>query len=84
MELLLKEMGIREKNKGISIGLSHIDMEPGGMTLSSYSPIDGSLIAEVATASEGDYDRIVRESIESHMILCSMPAPKRGEIIRRI
>ncbi len=48
------------------------------------SPIDASVIAKVALASEEDYDHIVQITREAFLNWRLLPAPKRGTIVREI
>src|SRR5689334_8371339 len=57
---------------------------PSGGVLESTNPSDGSVIARVALAGSGDYDRVVRAAVESFDQWRLLPAPKRGEIVREI
>ncbi len=48
------------------------------------SPVDGEKFAAIGRASAGDYDQVVREAQQAFPVWRSMPAPKRGEIVRQI
>ena len=48
------------------------------------SPIDGRLLATVRTATPGDVRRVVEASAEAFKSWRTIPAPKRGEFVRRI
>ncbi|MFH1874650.1 MAG: aldehyde dehydrogenase family protein [Pseudomonadota bacterium] len=50
----------------------------------SYSPIDGKKIGSVQTASEKDYENILKKAQKAFAAWRLVPAPKRGEIIREI
>jgi aldehyde dehydrogenase (NAD+) len=54
-----------------------------GKSIDSYSPVDGKLIASVKTASEKDYEKIIKLAQQASSEFRLMPAPKRGEIIRQ-
>ncbi|MEZ5414170.1 MAG: aldehyde dehydrogenase family protein [Opitutaceae bacterium] len=53
-----------------------------GPVLESRSPIDGSLLGRVATATPADYDRTVRSAQKAFAAWRELPAPKRGEVVR--
>jgi aldehyde dehydrogenase (NAD+) len=57
---------------------------PGASTLRSYSPIDNSLLGEVITATTAEYDQVVEEAHATFLTWRSVPAPKRGLLIRDI
>jgi aldehyde dehydrogenase (NAD+) len=55
-----------------------------GAAIEKCSPIDGSRLASVTTATPADYDRAVRSAQEAFMTWRELPAPKRGEVVRRL
>ena len=60
MQNLLKQLGISEHNKGVSTGTNWL--ESGGPVISSYSPVDGKKIGEVASSDHDAYDRLVKQA----------------------
>ncbi len=56
----------------------------GRDTMVSYSPIDGSQIAEVTMATEGDYQKVLDRAQESFKIWRDIPAPQRGLLVKEI
>ncbi|MCB0353299.1 MAG: aldehyde dehydrogenase family protein [Bdellovibrionales bacterium] len=81
MNSLLQSLGLKAKNPGC---FSTEIRESSGNYLSSYSPVDGAEIATVEITSEEDYDWVVERSRETFLEWRRVPAPKRGEVIRRI
>ncbi|HVB03896.1 MAG TPA: aldehyde dehydrogenase family protein [Chitinophagaceae bacterium] len=79
---VLKPFLIPAHSPGISTGtvfpVAHGDI------LSSYSPVDGSLIAELVSGNKADFDSLVKRSAEAFLVWSRWPAPKRGEVIRQI
>ena len=74
------------------LGLSAKTANPGvfsgewggsGPVIDKFSPIDGSLLARVRTASPADYERAAAAAHEAFADWRDLPAPKRGEVIRR-
>ena len=51
----LKQLGIAEVNDGSSTGAEFF---ANGDSLSSFSPVDGKLIAKVTTTSKEDFERV--------------------------
>lgn len=47
-------------------------------------PADGEIVARVSASVESDWETIVRNSIEAQKKWRNVPAPRRGEFIRRI
>jgi aldehyde dehydrogenase (NAD+) len=79
----LKKLGIEEKNYGASTGQNWIKTETEG-ELKIISPVDGKLIATVYQASIQDYNQVIEKAKEAFKYWRTVPAPKRGEIVRQI
>jgi aldehyde dehydrogenase (NAD+) len=56
----------------------------GAHRLRVLSPIDRSVIAEVACADADSYDRVVDDAVEVFKEWRKVPAPERGEMVRKI
>ncbi|WP_317899028.1 L-piperidine-6-carboxylate dehydrogenase [Aurantibacillus circumpalustris] len=80
MQKTLKALGLKEINDGCSTGQNWF---ANGEILESYSPVDGKLIAKVKTATQEDYQKIVKTADEAFKYWRTLPAPKRGEIVRQ-
>jgi aldehyde dehydrogenase (NAD+) len=79
---VLKDLGIEPENTGVSTGTQWL--EGSGKWIESYSPVDGSLIARVKCAGEFDYELVVKKAEEAFKVWRTIPAPKRGEIVRQM
>jgi len=79
----LKKLKIEENNFGSSTGTvwNHTTSD-GKLTISS--PANGEVIASVYQASENDYTNIIKTSNQAFKYWRTVPAPKRGEIVRQI
>lgn len=53
-----------------------------GGSLHAYSPIDGSRIADVRTHSEHEIQQALEQAQAAYLTWRTVPAPKRGELIR--
>lgn len=82
MHDFLSELGIGKNNSGLCFG-EWVE-KTRGPEVTSYSPIDGEPIAKIQTASEEDYDIVVDKAQKAFTTWQTMPAPKRGEIVRQI
>jgi aldehyde dehydrogenase (NAD+) len=80
MQDVLKALGIKEVNDGCSTGSNWF---ASGDILESYSPVDGKLIAKVKTATKADYQKIINAASSAFKQWRTIPAPKRGEIVRQ-
>ncbi len=78
----LHVLNIAEKNNGVSTGLKWIPTT--GETITSYTPVDGSVIGTVNTADRNAYDHVVQQAQDAFVEWRKWPAPKRGEIVRQI
>lgn len=76
----MKALGLGRLNQGVFCG----EWISSGSWLQSLSPNDGKLLAQVRTATPQDYERAVRRSRAAFEKWKTLPAPKRGEIIRQL
>ncbi len=79
----LKALGIKEKNFGASTGTKWNETNNQG-ELKIYSPATGEFIASVYQASEGDFEKVMKTADKAFKYWRTIPAPKRGEIVRQI
>jgi len=79
---VLKELGIRGVNPGVSTGKKWI--KSSGPVLKSVSPVDGKLIATVQSADEKSFRKVVEVSKNAFESWRQVPAPKRGEVVRQV
>ncbi len=82
LKAVLNSLGIKPVNAGVSTGTKWI--KTNGPVLSSYSPVDGALIAKVQTANQKSFDKVVETSRKAFHEWRLIPAPRRGEIVRQI
>ncbi|MBV8140806.1 MAG: aldehyde dehydrogenase family protein [Verrucomicrobia bacterium] len=55
-----------------------------GTLLEKRSPIDGTFLARIAQATEQDYERAIAGAHRAFLHWRTTPAPKRGEVVRRL
>ena len=77
----LKKLGLKQSNHGTSTGL--ILLRGGRKSIKSYSPVDGALIGSVTVTTREQYDAILTTATEAFKVWRTVPAPKRGEIVRQ-
>ena len=82
MKDVLKTLGIKDVNPGLCTGTKWIDTT--GDKLTSYSPADGTAIAEIQQATLEDYRKVIDTAKGAFKVWKKVPAPKRGEIVRQI
>ena len=79
---VLARLGIAESNSGVFA--DEWVPEPGGTEIEVENPATGKLLARVRTAGRADYDRVVTASQRAFTLWRELPAPRRGEVIRRL
>lgn len=82
IQSILNQLGIKNSNAAFSTG-SNWGGEMNAKTLESFSPVDGKLIATAKVATAEDYNAIVTTAQQAFVEWRTVPAPKRGEIIRQ-
>ncbi len=55
-----------------------------GERLASVSPVDGKVIGEISCAGADEYEKVALRAQEAFIKWRTVPAPGRGEIVRRI
>lgn len=80
MQALLKKLKLKTVNAGAYAGEWIQDSR--GQTLVSLNPATGEPIAKVIQATGAVYDRVVIQANESFKTWRSIPAPKRGQLVR--
>jgi aldehyde dehydrogenase (NAD+) len=77
----LKKLGLLQKNNGTSTGLK--SSASSKVYLDSYSPVDGSFIGSVSVSSKKEYEHVIQKAQSAFKVWRTIPAPKRGEIVRQ-
>ncbi|WP_343488243.1 aldehyde dehydrogenase family protein [Allomuricauda sp. d1] len=80
IENALETLGIKEINDGTSTGSENFG---SGELIESYSPVDGQLIGKVKSTTKEDYEKVMQVATKAFEHWRTMPAPQRGEIVRR-
>jgi aldehyde dehydrogenase (NAD+) len=78
----LQKIGVQPENLGSSTGMNWLPS--AGAYLSSLSPADGNLIAQVQVATPETYEAVVSQAQLAFEKWRTVPAPLRGEIVREI
>jgi aldehyde dehydrogenase (NAD+) len=77
---VLKALGLSSINRGVFDG----EWRGSGPILESFSPNDGSLLAKIRTATSEDYERTAQRAAAAFQKWKTVPAPRRGEIVRQL
>jgi len=81
MKTILKNLGIKATENGAGTG---DPVRCHGRLLEVRSPIHGKIIGKVRLADKNDYETVIRRAADAFASWKTVPAPKRGEIVRQI
>ncbi|MFQ5411586.1 MAG: aldehyde dehydrogenase family protein [Phycisphaerae bacterium] len=79
---LLRNLGIETERA--NPGVFHGEWTGSDAVLESVSPIDGQPIASVAQATPEEYEQTVAAAVRAFESWRTIPAPKRGEVVRQL
>jgi aldehyde dehydrogenase (NAD+) len=79
---VLTQLNLRPESMGAAVGREWV--ETHGPTIKVRSPIDGSTLAAVRTVSPEDVHKVIDKAGEAFKTWRLVPAPVRGEFVRRI
>jgi aldehyde dehydrogenase (NAD+) len=82
LEDVLDRLGIEQSQTGVFRGRSR--PRPTGEELVSFNPATGQPLGRVLTASRDDYEQLVEQSVRAFGQWRMVPAPQRGEFVRRL
>jgi len=76
---VFERLGLTAHNSGVFAG----EWFGSGPTIEKVSPIDGSVLASATTATQVDVARVVEAAQHAFVGWRAVPAPTRGELVRR-
>ena len=79
---ILNNLKLKDINEGASDGVNHIKSD--GELKNIYSPVDGKKIASVIETSNESYEQLIDIAQKSFLKWRKVPAPVRGDIVRKI
>ncbi|MGW8143337.1 MAG: L-piperidine-6-carboxylate dehydrogenase [Anaerolineales bacterium] len=82
MKPILEKLEIQEVNPGACTGPDGWIADPQGKELVSYNPTTGESIAKVVQASPTTYESVITQASKAFKTWRSLPAPKRGQVVR--
>lgn len=83
MNPILENLGLSQTNPGTWSGANPVETESAPL-IESVNPATGDVIATVRTTTESEYDRLIITARESFLEWRKIPAPVRGDAIRRL
>ena len=81
---ILEQLGISDTNTGVCTGPDEWIQTDDVGVLQSFSPASGDLIASVSVCGISDYETVIERAATAFEEWRMVPAPRRGELIRRI
>ncbi|MEZ4707279.1 MAG: aldehyde dehydrogenase family protein [Caldilineaceae bacterium] len=82
MNSLLTKLHLSDTNPGACAGIDGWISDPAGEKLVSYNPTTGDPIASVVMATPATYDAVVDKATAAFANWSTLPAPKRGLLVR--
>jgi aldehyde dehydrogenase (NAD+) len=83
MKKILDSLGLGATNPGTWFGSESSD-DASAPLIDSFNPANGELIASVRATTPAEYERVVTSAREAFREWRKVPAPVRGEAVRRI
>ena len=79
---LLQRLGLKDINPGACFGPGQFSAVGKDKLVESINPTDGSVIARVTSATEADYEKVIRTAQDAAEAWRMIPAPERGNAVR--
>jgi aldehyde dehydrogenase (NAD+) len=79
---LLEKLRIKDVNPGACFGGDGWITDPQGQEIASYNPTTGEPIARIVQPTADGYQRVMSEAVAAFESWRSVPAPRRGEVVR--
>jgi aldehyde dehydrogenase (NAD+) len=79
---LLGRLGLAAVNPGAWSGQHGWSSAAEGALINVRNPASGVLLAQVRSATDADYERVVASAAQAAAAWREIPAPKRGEVVR--
>jgi len=83
MQDILNRLGLIDVNPGTWLGPSSLEDDAASL-IESVNPSTGEVIAAVRSTSVAEYDRLIGHAKEQFDLWRTVPAPVRGDAVRRI
>ena len=71
-------------NAGACSGAGEWSADSAAAPIASLNPATGEVLARIAPAGAADYERVLEGASEAFARWRAMPAPRRGELVRRL
>ena len=81
---ILQKLGISDLQAGACFGPGQWSTPAPERAFASRNPASGEVIARVSAATEAEYERVIQTAREAALAWRTVPAPARGEAVRRV
>jgi aldehyde dehydrogenase (NAD+) len=81
MKEFIRQLDLIGEQSGAGSAMDH---RANGHLLKSLSPVTGEFLGGIRCADNADYQSVVEKAVEAFKYWRSVPAPKRGDIVRQI
>jgi aldehyde dehydrogenase (NAD+) len=83
MKDILEQLGLGKTNPGTWIGTESLE-DSGAKLIDSINPSTNEVIASVRSTTPAEYEQLMKTARASYLEWRKVPAPARGEVIRKI
>ncbi|RLA23957.1 MAG: aldehyde dehydrogenase family protein, partial [Gammaproteobacteria bacterium] len=83
MKDILDRLGLAETNPGTWLGSTALEDDSAEL-IESFNPATGELIASVRATTPAEYEQLIEKAREAYAQWRKIPAPARGEAIRKV
>ena len=84
VQRILDALGLKSENPGACFGPGQWSSTTDAGRVDSINPATGEVIASVHAASRADYEKVMQQAVEAAREWRKIPAPGRGEAVRRV
>ena len=83
MQDILNRLGLADTNPGTWLGAESLEDRSASL-IESVNPATGEVIASVRSTTPAEYDRLITGAREACLEWRKVPAPVRGDAVRRV
>jgi aldehyde dehydrogenase (NAD+) len=81
---ILARLGLTDLHPGAWSGTGGWQADPAAPVVDSINPANGTVLGRVRAAGGADYEQVIASAVEAARAWREIPAPRRGEAIRRV
>jgi aldehyde dehydrogenase (NAD+) len=81
---ILARLGLADLHPGAWSGAVGWHADPAAPVIDSINPANGAVLGRVRAACDADYEQVIASAVDAARAWREVPAPRRGEAIRRV